>query len=115
MGKFAMTLLLYQKACCKGDYGNALHQALQMKVLAADIPVSGMECELNARWKIAKAFAGMGDFKMAETTYWHISDFIREKGMDDEMVNLYEDCKKLYQQMGDKENARQYDYLYLKE
>lgn len=115
MGKFAMTLLLYQKACCKGDYGNALHQALQMKVLAADIPDIGMECELNARWKIAKAFAGMGDFKMAETTYGHIADFIREKGMDDEMVNLYEDCKKLYQQMGDKEKARQYDYLYLKE
>ncbi|WP_288762452.1 AraC family transcriptional regulator [uncultured Prevotella sp.] len=115
MGKYAMTLLLYQKAYCKEDYGNALHQALQMKVLAADIPDIGMECELSARWKIAKAFAGKGDFKMAETTYGQIADFIREKEMDDEMVNLYEAYNELYQQMGDKEKARQYDYLYLKE
>lgn len=86
-----------------------------MKVLAADIPDIGMECELSARWKIAKAFAGKGDFKMAETTYGQIADFIREKEMDDEMVNLYEAYNELYQQMGDKEKARQYDYLYLKE
>ena len=115
MGKFAMALLLYQKAYCKGDYDNALYQALQMKTLAADIPDIGMECELSARWKIAKAFVGKGNFKMAETTYGHIADFIREKNMDDELVNLYEAYKELYQQTGDKEKARLYDYLYLKE
>lgn len=86
-----------------------------MKTLAANIPDIGMECELSARWKVAKALAGMGDFKTAETTYEHIADFIREKDLDNEMVNLYEAYKELYQQMGDQEKAQQYDYLYLKE
>ena len=115
MGQFAMTMLIYQEAYNKGEYGNALYQALQMKTLAADISDIGMECELSARWKMAKALAGMGDFKMAETTYGHIADFIRDNEMDDELVNLYEAYKELYQQTGDKEKARQYDYLYLKE
>ena len=115
MGKFALALLLYQTECYKGEYGNALHQALQMKTLAADIPDISMECELSARWKTAKALAGMGDFNKAETTYGQIADFIRENNMDDELVNLYEAYKDLYEQMGDKEKTRQYDYLYLKE
>lgn len=115
MGKFATELLVYEEAYDKGEYGNALYHALQMKTLAANIPDIGMECELSARWKVAKALAGMGDFKTAETTYEHIADFIREKDLDNEMVNLYEAYKELYQQMGDQEKAQQYDYLYLKE
>ncbi len=115
MGQFAMALLTGQEAYDKGEYGKALYQALQMKALSRDIPDIGPECELGARWKMAKALAGMGDFKMAETTYGHIADFIRDNKMDDEMVNLYEAYKELYEQMGDKEKARQYDYLYLKE
>ena len=62
MGQFAKALLIYQEAFYKGEYGNALYQALQMKTLAANIPDIGLECELSARWKIAKALAGMGDF-----------------------------------------------------
>lgn len=115
MGQFAKALLIYQEAFYKGEYGNALYQAMQMKTLAANIPDIGLECELSARWKIAKALAGMGDFKTAEETYGHILDFIHNNDMDDELVNLYEAYKELYQQMGDKEKVRQYDYLYLKE
>ena len=115
MGQFAKALLVYQEAFYKREYGIALYQALQMKAMAADIPDIGMECELSARWKVAKALAGMGDFKNAEIAYGHILDFIHKNDMEDELVNLYEAYKEMYQQMGDKEKARHYDYLYLKE
>lgn len=115
MGKFAAALLAGQEAIIRKDYGTALYLAQQMKTLAKDIPDISKECELSARWKMAKALACMGNYGMVEETYNHIADFISSNDMNDELVNLYEAYKDLYQQMGDKEKTRQYDYLYLKE
>ena len=115
MGRFAMKMLAWHDAFNRGDYAEALSTAHRMKELAAAIPDIGMECELSARWKTAKTFAATRNFKMAEATYNDIAAFIKEKGMDDEMVNLYEAYKEMYQQQGDRHKERLYDYLYLKE
>jgi len=110
------TLMFCQgvEAFLAGQYSQALAFYKQMALQAEHLTTNRQQCIIMARMKQAEVLAALHRYTEAIACLEQNVADAQSQGLDTDLINTYQEMIRVYEAMGDKQKANEFEYIYLK-
>ena len=110
------TLMFCQgvEAFLAGQYSQALAFYKQMALQAESLTTNRQQCIIRARMQQAEVLAALHRYAEAIACLEQNVADAQSQGLDIDLINTYQEMIRVYEAMGNKQKANEFEYIYLK-
>ena len=110
------TLMFCQgvEAFLEGQYSQALDFYKQMALQSERVTTNRQQCIIRARMQQAEVLAALHRYTEALACLEQNVADAQSQGLDTDLINTYQEMIRVYEAMGDKQKANEFEYIYLK-